>query len=311
MPVVNRSARVPSPPATGRPVMIGRRNWVSRTPWAGAAAWASTAPSSCAGTRSVVDRPLPSTSCAPAVSNPAWDSATSVCAARAVERGLGLALDRDLAGEHLGEHVVRRTDRVLDEVRDRRGGDGGEHGGTGAAVASATLPASAPRSPASARPAVNAGSGDPRPVSLRGVLAAAVEHQRLDRGHEPARDVRRVPGRLHGRAAVAAGVDQHPPHGGGRGLPHGVRQRGEPRRVRVDPSFPAGRAVRVGSPPPTRITVPGPGPATTRVTSRSVGFSVSSAADVVRSFAVLPGTRGCRRCGSTGRCRWPGPSPIR
>ena len=52
--------------------------------------------------------------------------------------------------------------------------------------------------------------------------------------------------------------------------------------------------------------MPGSGPATTRVISRSVGFSVSSAADVVSSFAVLPGTSGVPRCGSTGRCRWPG-----
>ena len=105
----------------------------------------------------------------------------------------------------------------------------------GVAAASATLAGIRAQEPGQRPPGRQRRVGDARPVLLRGVLAAAVEHQRLDRGHEPARDVRRVPGRLHRRAAVAAGVDQHPPHGRGRGLAHGVRQRGEPRRVRVDP----------------------------------------------------------------------------
>ena len=42
----------------------------------------------------------------------------------------------------------------------------------GAAVASATLPASAPRSPASARPAVNAGSATRAPSSCAGSWTA-------------------------------------------------------------------------------------------------------------------------------------------
>ena len=57
----------------------------------------------------------------------------------------------------------------------------------------------------------------------------------------------------------------------------------------------------MGSPPPTSTTAPGSPPATTLVTRLDVGLSVSSAADVVISFAVEPGTSGLPgvRCQST------------
>jgi len=59
--------------------------------------------------------------------------------------------------------------------------------------------------------------------------------------------------------------------------------------------------VSVGSPPPTSTTAPGVPPATAFVTRLDVGLSVSSAADVVISFAVEPGTSGVPdvRCQST------------
>lgn len=54
--------------------------------------------------------------------------------------------------------------------------------------------------------------------------------------------------------------------------------------------MPSGSAVSDGSPPPTRTTESGVGPATTLVASRSVGFRLSSVAAAVSSFVTDPGT---------------------
>ena len=128
---------------------------------------------------------------APVVSNPACASAASVCSAAPVER-------RARRLRAIATSRASTSASTLSECGScaRPGRTTGAEAtvpstvAPGAAVPSATRRRVGAEQPGErARPAVSAGSATRGAVLLRRVGAAAVEHQRLDRGDEPAGDV--------------------------------------------------------------------------------------------------------------------------
>ncbi|GAA3118275.1 hypothetical protein GCM10020001_042820 [Nonomuraea salmonea] len=128
-----------------------------------------------------------------------------------------------------------------------------------------------------------------------GVLAALVDHQRVDGGDLAVGDVVGLPARRFGVAGeqavvVGEGDLAHTPRlergGGARG--QGVQAR----LLRVVGRPGLGGPASMGSPPPTRTIVPGLVPWTTRVDSRASGPSAARAAVHVMIFVVEAGGDG-------------------
>ncbi len=155
----------------------------------------SSAPSSRGGTRSSVDRPLPSTSTAPVVSKSAWASAARICSAAPVNDGSpsrttatsrASASARTLSDVRITCSTSSATGADATAAEGLRPGRGGALG-DGVRVGAEQLGERAPR--------VECGFGDARPVLQRGVDPPAVEHQRLDRRDEAAGHVGGRPAR--------------------------------------------------------------------------------------------------------------------
>ena len=160
------------------------------------------------------------------------------------------------------------------------------------AATSATSSASAPSRVARARPAASAGSG------VRGLscTAASVRPPSSISGWigatKPAvMSALDQPGAMAGPAYRVVSTSTRCTGPGAAARTCSARSSSRAGLGYTPCSVPLGAAVSVGSPPPMSTTVPGSGPVTTRVTSRSVWLRVSSAAAPVSSLAAEPGTR--------------------
>ena len=120
----NFVARLPSTPATGRPVSSGPQLGVARPGRRPAGAWSGSRPgSACCGTARCRRR----AGC-PTVQTPRSLSRAATTAAPSVNEPLRFAATRRLAQQHLGAVVVAGHEDVLDDPLERHRRDGGDPG---------------------------------------------------------------------------------------------------------------------------------------------------------------------------------------